>query len=144
MTQTIKIKKIHPKAIVPKIATKGSACFDLYACENFVLGNGHFHRTKTGLVFEIPKGWHVKIYNRSGMASRGIIMPNAPGIIDSDYRGEIFVMLYGLFMKRQEIFQIGSRVAQGELIKGEPVEFEVVNKLTETERGSGGLGSTGK
>uniref|UniRef100_A0A6M3K4U4 dUTP diphosphatase n=1 Tax=viral metagenome TaxID=1070528 RepID=A0A6M3K4U4_9ZZZZ len=144
MTQTIKIKKIHPKAIVPKIATKGSACFDLCSCEDFTLGNGYFRRARTGLIFEIPKGWHVKLYNRSGMAARGIIIPNAPGIIDSDYRGEIIVMLYGLFLKKQEIFQIGNRIAQGELVKGEPVEFSVVSKLSDTERGSGGFGSTGK
>ena len=142
--QTIKIKKIHPKAIIPKLATKGSACFDLYSCEDFVLGNGHFRKVKTGLIFEIPKGHHIKIYNRSGIAVRGIIIPNAPGIIDSDYRGEIIVMLYGLFMKKQEIFQVGSRIAQGELVKGEPVGFNVVSKLSETERGSGGFGSTGK
>lgn len=144
MTQTIKVKKIHPKAIVPKIATKGSACFDLYSCENFVLGGSYFRRVRTGLIFEIPKGWHVKLYNRSGMAAKGIIIPNAPGIIDSDYRGEIVVMLYGLFLKKQEIFQIGNRIAQGELVKGEPVEFSVISKLSDTERGSGGFGSTGK
>ena len=140
----IKTKKIHQKAIIPKIATKDSACFDFYACENFVLGNGYFHRARTGLIFEIPVGWHVKVYNRSGMAVRGIIIPNAPGIIDSDYRGEIFVMLYGLFMKKQEIFQVGNRIAQGELVKGEPVGFEIVSELSDTERGSGGLGSTDK
>jgi len=140
----IKTKKIHQKAIVPKIATEGSACFDLYACENFVLGNGYFRKVRTGLIFEIPKGWHVKLYNRSGMAARGIIIPNAPGIIDSDYRGEIIVMLYGLFMKKQEIFQVGNRIAQGELIKGESVAFDVVSKLSDTERGSGGFSSTGK
>ena len=144
MTQTIKIKKIHPKAIVPKIATKGSACFDLCSCEDFILGNSYFRRARTGLIFEIPKGWHVKLYNRSGMAARGIIIPNAPGIIDSDYRGEIIVMLYGLFLKKQEIFQIGNRIAQCELVRGEPVEFSVVSKLSDTERGSGGFGSTGK
>ena len=102
----IKTKKINTKAIVPKIATKGSACFDLYSCEDFVLGNGYFHRTKTGLIFEIPKGYHVKIYNRSGMAARGIIIPNSPGIIDSDYRGEIVVMLYGLFMKKKKFSKL--------------------------------------
>ena len=94
---TIKVKKNSPKAIVPKIATAGSACFDLYSCEDFVLGNGYFRKARTGLTFDIPKGWHSKVYIRSGMAARGIIMPNAPGIIDSDYRGEVFVLLYGLF-----------------------------------------------
>ena len=140
----IKIKKINSKAIVPKIATNGSACFDLYCCENFVIGNGHFHRVKTGIIMEIPEGYHVEVYNRSGLASRGIIIPNAPGIVDSDYRGEAMVMLYGLFVKGHEIFQAGNRVAQCRLVKNEPTKFQVVSKVSETARGSGGFGSTGK
>ncbi len=140
----IYVKKIHPKAILPKIATHGSACFDLHICEDFVLGNGYFHKARTGLQFQIPDGYHVKIYPRSGMGARGIIIPNSPGVIDSDYRGEIVVMLYGLFMKNQEIFQVGNRVAQAELVKNEPVGLKVVSQLTDTKRGSGGLGSTGK
>jgi len=141
----INIKKIHPKAIIPKMSTKDAACFDLYCCEDFSLSNGYFHQAKTGLVLEIPNGYHVAIYPRSGMAKRGIIIPNSPGIIDSDYRGEIMVSLYGLFMKgRVEIFQLGSRVAQCRLIKNEPVSFNVVNKLSTTDRGAGGFGSSGK
>ena len=144
MIERIKIKKTHPKAIVPKPATKDSACFDLYCCEGFSLSNGYFHQAKTGLVFEIPKGYHVAVYPRSGMSRRGIIISNSPGIIDADYRGEVMVSLYGLFMKGREIFQIGSRVAQCRLVRNETTQFQVVNKLSETERGSGGFGSTGK
>lgn len=140
----IYVKKIHPKAVLPKIATQGSACFDLHICEDFVLKNGYFHKARTGLQFQIPDGYHVKVYPRSGMGARGIIIPNSPGVIDADYRGEIFVMLYGLFMKGQEIFQVGNRVAQAELVKNEPVGLKVVSQLTETKRGSGGFSSTGK
>ncbi len=143
MTQ-IKVKKINSKAILPKVATNGSACFDLYCCEDFVLSNGYFHKAKTGLIFEIPSGYHVKIYPRSGMAAKGIVIPNSPGVIDSDYRGEIIVMLYGLCMKNHEIFQVGARIAQGELVKGIPVEFQTVSQLSSTARGTGGFGSTGK
>ena len=142
--QTIKIKKISPKAIVPKIATKDSACFDLYSCEAFVLSNGYFHMVKTGITMEIPQGYHVEVYSRSGMARKGIIIPNAPGIVDADYRGEAMVMLYGLFMKNHEIFQIGSRVAQCRLVRNVETQFQMVSKLSETNRGSGGFGSTGK
>lgn len=144
MTQTIKIKKINQKAIVPKLATKGSACFDLYSCEEFVLYNGYFHMTKTGIIMEIPQGYHVEVYIRSGMAKKGIIIPNAPGIVDADYRGEAMVMLYGLFMKKHELFQIGSRIAQCTLVKNVETQFQVVSKLSDTARGSGGFGSTGK
>ena len=142
--QTIKIKKISPKAIVPKIATKDSACFDLYSCEAFVLSNGYFHMVKTGITMEIPQGYHVEVYSRSGMARKGIIIPNAPGIVDADYRGEAMVMLYGLFMKNHEIFQIGSRIAQCRLVRNVETQFQMVSKLSETNRGSGGFGSTGK
>jgi dUTP pyrophosphatase len=140
----IKVKKVNSKAILPKAATKNSACFDLYSCEDFVLYNSYFHKAKTGLIFEIPAGYHVEIYPRSGMASKGIIIPNSPGIIDSDYRGEIMVMLYGIFMTNHEIFQVGSRIAQCRLVKDEPTSFQVVTSLSETVRGSGGFGSTGK
>lgn len=142
--QTIKIKKINAKAIVPKIATKDSACFDLYSCEDFVLSNGYFHMAKTGIIIEIPVGYHVEVYSRSGMARKGIIIPNAPGIVDADYRGEAMVMLYGLFMKNHEIFQVGSRIAQCRLVKNVDTQFQVVTKLSDTGRGSGGFGSTGK
>ena len=140
----LKIKKINSKAIVPKAATSGAACFDLYCCESFSLFNGYFKMARTGLIFEIPEGYHVEIYPRSSMAKRGIIIPNSPGIIDSDYRGEVKVMLYGLFMRNHEIFQIGSRIAQCRLVKNLSTKIKVVNKLSETERGSGGFGSTGK
>jgi len=140
----IQIKKVHPKAIVPKAATSGSACFDLYVCNEFSLYNGYFQKAKTGLVFEIPKGYFVEVMPRSGLASKGIIIPNSPGIIDSDYRGEVVVMLYGLFMKNHEFFQVGNRIAQCRIVKCEPVQFKTVTKLSETERGSGGFGSTGK
>ena len=141
---TIKVKKIHNKAILPKVATGGSACFDIFSCDNFVISNGKVVKARTGLNFEIPPGYHVKIYPRSGMASRGIIIPNSPGVIDSDYRGEIIILLYGLFVRGHEIFQAGSRIAQGELVKGSPVSFKAVSQLSDTERGTGGLGSTGK
>jgi dUTP pyrophosphatase len=140
----VKIKKINAKAVVPKAATKDSACFDLYSTEDFVMYNGVFKKVKTGLIFEIPKGYHVEVYPRSGMASKGIIIPNSPGIIDSDYRGEVVVMLYGLIMKQHEIFQSGNRIAQCRLVRNEPTEFKVVNQLSDTDRGEGGFGSTGK
>jgi dUTP pyrophosphatase len=140
---TLKVKKIHPKAIVPKKATEGSACFDLFSCERAVIYNS-FHRFRTGLIFEIPKGYHVEIYPRSGMASKGIILPNSPGIVDSDYRGEIVVMLYGLFQRSHEIVEVGNRIAQCRLVKNEQIEFKVSTKLSDTERGEGGFGSTGK
>ena len=140
---TIKIKKIHNKAKIPRIASDGAACFDLSVCEDIAVTNGNLVRAKTGLIFEIPPGYHVEIYPRSGIAGRGIIIPNSPGIIDSDYRGEIIVNLYGLFVNRIEMFGVGSRIAQGRLVRNETTKFQVVSKLSDTKRGAGGFGSTG-
>jgi len=142
--KTIKYKKINDSAIVPKQATKGSACFDLCTCNGFCINNGEFYKVHTGLVFEIPKGYSVEILPRSGFASKGIIIPNSPGIIDSDYRGEILVMFYGLFIKELMFFKTGDRIAQARLVRNEDIGFceEVV--LSDTERGFGGFGSTGR
>jgi len=140
----INVKRVNSKAIIPKISTKDAACFDLHTCERFVLYNGYFKKAGTGLIFEIPKGYHVEIYPRSGMASKGIVVLNSPGIIDADYRGEIMVLLYGVCMNNHEIFEVGHRIAQCRLVRNEPTGFKVVTKLSTTERGAGGFGSTGK
>lgn len=141
---TIKIKKLNNKARIPRIATDGSACFDLSTCEDILITNGRLIRAKTGLAFEIPFGYHVEIYSRSGIAGRGVIIPNSPAIIDSDYRGEIIVNLYGLFVNRIEAFGRGARIAQARLVRNESTKFQVVSKLSDTKRGEGGFGSTGR
>ena len=139
----LKIKKLHNKAKIPRIATEGSACFDLSTNEDVMITNGRLVRVHTGIAVEISEGYCMEIYPRSGVASRGIIIPNAPAIIDSDYRGEIMINLYGLFVNRIEVFGIGSRIAQARLVKLTPTVIKVVGKLSETGRGSGGFGSTG-
>jgi len=139
----IKIKKLHPKAKIPRVATGGSACFDLSVCEDIIVTPGRLVRAKTGLAFELPDGYFLQIVPRSGVASRGVIIPNSPATIDSDYRGEVIVNLYGLFCKL-EVFGVGSRIAQARIVKVESVDFKVVSHLSETKRGSGGFGSTGR
>lgn len=140
----IKIKRIHPKAKKPKLATPGSACFDLFACEDVLLTEKSFVRVKTGLIFEIPKGFFVEVRPRSGLSAKGVIIPNAPGTIDSDYRGEIVVLMYGLFINRLVQIKAGDRVAQCRIVRGLPAKFVFVDEVSETDRGSGGFGSTGK
>ncbi len=140
----VKVKKVHKDAQLPKIATQGSACFDLHCVEDFVMSNGCFFKARTGLVFEIPTGFCIEVLPRSGMGARGIIIPNSPGIIDSDYRGEVMVMLYGLFIKSHEIFTKGSRIAQCRIVPVTSLTFKEVSEVTDTRRGAGGFGSTGK
>jgi len=124
--------------------TEGAACSDLYCCEPVLVKNGELTRARTGLVMEIPKGHCVEILPRSSMALHGIIIPNSPGVIDSDYRGEVIVLLFGLFVKNFEIFDTGSRIAQARLVKSEQAKYEVADEVSQTQRGSGGFGSTGK
>ena len=140
---TILLKKTSNNARIPKMATDGSACFDLSTCDDVMKTNGETVKVRTGLAMEIPTGYHVEIYPRSGIASRGVIIPNSPCIIDSDYRGEVIITMYGLFVNKLEQFGEGSRVAQARLVRNEPTKFAVVSQLSDTVRGTGGFGSTG-
>lgn len=141
----LKVKKLYPEAILPTYATKGSACFDLYALTN---GDADYNEPgvfRTGLAFDIPEGWVLKIYSRSGHGFKNDVrLANCVGVIDSDYVGEVMVKLtcdkkdWGLAINA------GDRIAQGMLERVEQVEFEEVDELKETERGSGGFGSSGR
>jgi dUTP pyrophosphatase len=129
----------------PSPASPGSAGCDLRAAvgDELVLPPGARAAVPTGLVVEIPPGWEGQVRPRSGLALRhGVTLPNAPGTIDSDYRGEVQVLLQNLgdapFTVRR-----GDRVAQLVLARVEAVEWVEAEELSETGRGEGGFGSTG-
>ena len=129
----------------PSPASPGSAGCDLRAAlgEELVLQPGARAAVPTGLVVEIPPGWEGQVRPRSGLALRhGVTLPNAPGTIDSDYRGEVQVLLQNLgdapFTVRR-----GDRIAQLVLARVEAVEWVEAEELSETGRGEGGFGSTG-
>lgn len=130
---------------LPSPASPGSAGFDLRAAvdgETF-LAPGERRLIPSGIALEIPPGWEGQVRPRSGLALRhGIGVLNAPGTIDSDYRGEVGVLLVNL---GQEPFRIarGDRVAQLVFAKVEPVEWEEAGTLAASSRGEGGFGSTG-
>ena len=134
-------KKLTEKAQLPSKATDGAAAYDLYAVENVYIPHGETAVVNTGIAMEIPEGWKGEIYSRSGLASKGIFVANSPGKIDSDYRGEIKVILHNT---RREIVGIhaGDRIAQFEVNPIHTIEWEE-SVLTDTDRGEGGLGSTG-
>lgn len=137
----LKIKKLHPDAVVPKYATAGAACFDLHALEEVGFFKGWSFRT--GIAVEIPEGHAMMIYSRSGHGFRSDTrLANAVGILDSDYRGEVMVRL---FNDGDEPFIVrkGDRIAQAMIVPIPRVEIEVVEELTATARGTGGFGSTG-
>lgn len=135
----LNIKKLHPNAKLPTYGTDGAAAFDLYALEA-VQGNG-FASVRTGLAFEIPHGHAMIIKPRSGLAFKDRVQAFS-GTIDSDYRGEVRVLLE----KADNSFiyvERGDRIAQAIIIPIPRVTFTEVDQLTTTERGTGGFGSTG-
>lgn len=130
---------------LPAPASAGSSGFDLRAAleEEMVLRPGERLRVPTGLVLEIPPGWEGQVRPRSGLALRhGIGVVNAPGTIDSDYRGEVAVILINLGEAPFAI-QRGDRIAQLVIAPVATVEWEEADALGESARGAGGFGSTG-
>lgn len=139
----VKIKKLCSEAVIPTYQTDGSAGADLYSIEGAVIEAGQTKIIKTGLAMEIPLGFVGLIYARSGLASkRGLAPANKVGVIDSDYRGEIMVALYNQSSQTQSIDK-GERIAQFVIAPAYQADFEVVDEITDTDRGQGGFGSTG-
>ncbi|MEM0994683.1 MAG: dUTP diphosphatase [Bacteroidota bacterium] len=130
---------------LPAYKTAGSAGMDLCAhiSEPITLASLERRLIPTGLFIELPLGYEAQVRPRSGLAiKKGLSMPNTPGTIDSDYRGEIKVPIINLSKETQTI-QSGERIAQMVIAKHELVEWEAVEVLSDSERGSGGFGSTG-
>jgi len=150
----LKIKKLHPDAVVPKYATAGAACFDLHALEcgwaGIVRDGGKVSPVypgaatfRTGLSFEVPDGHAMLIFSRSGHGFKNDVrLSNCVGVIDSDYRGEVQVRLRSDDTPME--VKAGDRIAQAIIIPFPQVEFEEVEDLSDTERGTGGFGSTGQ
>lgn len=139
----VKIKQLHPDALIPQYQTLGAAGFDLHALEDYKLSAGERVLVKTGLAFELQSGFELQIRPRSGLALKnGISVLNAPGTIDSDYRGEVGVLLIN-HSKEDFVIKKGDRIAQGVVARYERVEFEVCEELGESARGAGGFGSSG-
>lgn len=144
---SVQIKIVNTSANpLPQYATRGSSGMDIRASLNMPVILQPNERTliPTGLFVEIPEGYEVQIRPRSGLAiKQGITCLNSPGTIDSDYRGEIKIILINLSSEEQ-IINSGDRIAQMIVQKVERAIFEQVEFLNETERAEGGFGHTGK
>jgi dUTP pyrophosphatase len=130
---------------LPTYATAGSAGMDIRASLTEALTLEPMERKliPSGLFVEIPEGYEIQIRPRSGLAlKQGITCLNTPGTIDSDYRGEIKVLLINLSNEKQ-LIENGDRIAQMVLAKTEKAAFQLVENITETKRGEGGFGHTG-
>lgn len=129
---------------LPAYATAGAAGMDVVAAENVAIAPGARHAVATGLALAIPAGFEIQVRPRSGLALKhGITVPNTPGTIDSDYRGELKVILIN-HGDTTFVVQRGDRVAQLVLAPVIRAGFVEVETLDETERGTGGFGSTGR
>ena len=145
---TVRVKKLpHFTGELPCYVTSGAAGADICAClgpgESLVLKPGQRSLVPTGLSFEIPPGYEVQVRPRSGLAYKnGLMVLNTPGTIDSDYRGEVKIIL-GNLSEQEQMIKNGDRIAQLVVAPVIQAEFLEVSELNQTERGKGGFGSTG-
>lgn len=163
---TLKIKKLHPNAVIPKYANNHAACFDLTVTEIEYIPYGKAI-IKFGIAVEVPEGYKLVIVPRSSFTHKGYVMVNSPGQVDSDYRGELQMRIEAIPNDYQEgynngvigpgylhrpskilypnlPFKVGDRAAQAYIEKVIQATFEEVEELSPTDRGENGFGSTGK
>lgn len=140
----LRVRKLHQDAIIPSYAHEGDAGLDLHSIEDVTLKPGERAAIATGLALEIPVGFAGFVHARSGRALReGLAVVNAPGVVDSGYRGEVKVLAVNLDPDSPIHISKGERVAQLVIQKVEHVQVESADTLEETARGDGGFGSTG-
>lgn len=158
----VKIKKTHPDAVIPKYAKVGDAGLDLTATSMYYDEYGNICYG-TGLAFEIPEGYVGLIFPRSSICKEQLLLSNAVGVIDSGYRGEVSFKfkpsmaldnrqcvkadaknLWSIAVRQNDIYKVGDRIGQMIIMPYPSIEFEEVEELSETERGKGGYGSSGK
>ena len=145
MTISVEVKRLpHGAGLpLPAYATSGAAGMDVVSAEEVTIAPGARHAVATGLAVAIPEGYEIQVRPRSGLALKhGITVPNTPGTIDSDYRGELKVILINLGTEPFAIAR-GDRVAQLVLAPVVQAAWDEVEELDATERGEGGFGSTG-
>ena len=143
-TNKISIKfKLADGVILPEYKTLGAAGADVSSNEDCSINPGSWKMVSTGLFPEIPENFEIQVRSRSGLAAKnGVFVLNSPGTVDSDYRGEIKVILANMSDKVFEIKK-GDRIAQLVVTPVQQANFEIVSEISETERSKGGFGSTG-
>lgn len=140
----VKVKILNQDAKLPQYQTEEAAGFDLHSVDEKTIKAGERDVVKTGLAVALPKGYELQVRPRSGLALKnGITVLNTPGTVDSDYRGELMVILLNT-SKEDFVIKKGDRIAQAVIKEILQADFSVVEEPDSTERGSGGFGSTGK
>lgn len=156
----VKVKKLHPDAVLPAAATPTDAGFDLVAIDDGEIKDTYI-QYKTGIAIEPPPGHHTEIFPRSSVSKTDLVLANSVGVVDQDYRGEILVRFKivppvtrsGMLEEAEDQYTTkyfdlfkykkGDRIAQLVLRKTETAEYEWSDELSDTHRGTGGFGSTG-
>ena len=142
----VKIKKLHPLAVIPTYAKSGDAGMDLIATS--IMSETPSQITYgLGIALEIPEGFVGLVFPRSSIRKTRLQLSNSVGVIDSGYRGELqatFNKITTTIENQKNDYKIGDRVCQIMIIPHPPIEFDEVDELSDTERGEGGFGSTGK
>lgn len=137
----VKIKRLSENAVIPTYAKDGDAGMDLVATSKEYDKNGNVV-FGTSLAFEIPKGYVGLLFPRSSNAKMDLLLSNSVGVLDSGYRGEV-LFKFKITLRDAYMYEIGDRIGQLIIMPYPTIEFEEVEELSETERGSGGYGSTG-
>lgn len=141
---SLRVRRLHPHAVLPTRAYAGDAGFDLRALEPVTVAPGERATVRTGIALELPEGHAGLVLPRSGLAARhGITLANAPGLIDAGYRGEVKVLLLNTDPEAPFAVAAGDRIAQLVLLRVKTPEVEEVSDLAASERGVGGVGSSG-
>ena len=138
----LKIKKLHPNAVIPCYAKAGDAGMDLVAVSEEWNENNTMVTYDTGLSIEIPEGYVGLLFPRSSVSKTTLNLANSVGVIDSGYRGPLMIKFR--YLEEGDVYDIGDRVAQLVIMKLPFVEITEVTELSSSERGEGGFGSTGK
>jgi dUTP pyrophosphatase len=150
----IHVRRLHPDAIIPKYQTPGASGFDLHAIEDTLIQPGETKLVRTGIAVDVGRGYELQVRPRSGLSLKTPIrVANAPGTIDSDYRGEVSVIIHLLphFMNEGGYAFVGpyrvnkgDRIAQGVVCPVVQADLEVTDELASSQRGEQGFGSTGR
>lgn len=143
----VRLKKLSPRAILPEYKSAQAAGMDLSAClpegQRLIIEPGRIVLVPLGFAIALPRGFEAQIRPRSGLATKfGVTVPNAPGTVDSDYRGEMMVALINLG-REAYVVEHAARIAQMVIARHEHAAIHVVDELDQTDRGGGGFGSTG-
>lgn len=139
----IKVITLNQLAEIPIYQSSGAAGFDFHATNSVLIMPGETQLVETGLAFAIPEGLELQVRPRSGISAKtGIRVANSPGTIDSDYRGEVKIILTNTGNLPYTV-SVGDRVAQGVICPVYQAEFTIVDSLDSTDRGDNGIGSTG-